>query len=233
MGATTIVRLVGWCFLVLGLVFAAAGAGLFYYDNQFAARALRAEGVVSDLVRKRDETGYTAIVRFTDAQSQQQEMADRMSSSPPRFSRGDKVDILYDPQSPSSALIDDVQGRYFLPGMFGGLGIIFTILGGAMVLVLFFRKRRNAWLLRFGQPVEADFLHVFRDEKLNVNGANPFRVVAQGADPTNGRIRRYESGPIWVDPTDQLQGRKLRVLVDPKKPEHHMIDLTDVVSGPA
>jgi hypothetical protein len=227
-----IIKLFGWSFLVFGLVFAAIGVGMLHEDRQFAARALRAEGVVSDLVRKRDETGYTAIVRFTDAKGQPQEMADRVISSPPRFSRGEEVNILYDPLSPSGAIIDDMMGRYFLPGMFSGFGLLFSIIGGSTLLVILLKKRRNAWLVRFGQPVEAEFLDVFRDERVIVNGANPFRVAAQGIDPKTGRIRRYESGAIWVDPTAELEGRKLRVLIDPKNSERYIVDLSDVVGDP-
>ncbi|MES5100913.1 DUF3592 domain-containing protein [Agrobacterium sp. BA1120] len=227
------VKLIAWAFVVFGLAFAGLGAFFFYQDSQFAQRALTAQGVVSEVVRRTQESSYTAIVRFTDAQGQQQEMADRINSSPPRFSQGDVVEVLYDPQSPSNALVNDLMGRYFLIGIFTILGVLLTLVGTGIFLFLVLKKRRETWLLRFGRPVEAEFLHVFQDEKVSVNGANPFRVVAQGTDPQTGRIRRYESGAIWVDPTAQLEGRKLRVLIDPKKPDRHMIDLTDVVGDPA
>ncbi|KQO75669.1 DUF3592 domain-containing protein [Rhizobium sp. Leaf262] len=227
------IKLIAWAFTVFGLVFAGVGAFFFYQDSQFAQRAQTAQGVVSEVVRKTRESSYTAIVRFTDSQGRQQEMADRINSSPPRFSQGDTVEVLYDPQSPSNALVNDLMGRYFLPGMFTILGVLIALVGIGIHLFSVYKKRRETWLLRFGQPVEAEFLHVFLDEKVSVNGANPFRVVAQGTDPQTGRIRRYESGAIWVDPTEQLQGRKLRVLIDPKTSDRHMIDLTDVVGDPA
>nr|WP_081359048.1 MULTISPECIES: DUF3592 domain-containing protein [Rhizobium/Agrobacterium group] len=231
-----IIKLVGAFLFVFGLAFVATGAGIAYFDRQFYASGSKAKGVVVDLARKSDNdhdgTTYAAIVRFTDARGQQQEMADHVSSNPPRFSRGDTVDVYYDPQSPSNARIDDAFGRYFLPGMFAGMGTLFAVIGGAIIVVVFLQKRRNTWLMRFGRPVDADFLHVFLDQGIEINGANPFRVVAQGPDPVNGTLRRYQSGPIWVDPSAQLQGRKLRVLVDPSKPERHMIDLAGVVNDP-
>ena len=62
-----------------------------------------------------------------------------------------------------------------------------------------------------------------------MNGAHPFRVAAQARDPRSGKLRRFDSEPIWVDPTDQLQGRKVRVLIDPARPEAYLVDLRRVV----
>ncbi|MVA24439.1 DUF3592 domain-containing protein [Agrobacterium vitis] len=227
----------GVFFLMNGLTFVAVGGGIYYYDRQFEARALHAEGVVTDLIRNRNldnkHNSYTAIVRFTDANGEQQEMADRVWSNPPRFGKGDQVDVLYDPQSPRHAIINDAWGRYFIPAMFSGLGLLCAVLGGVFLIVLIAKSRKNAWLRRFGKPIEAEFLQVIQDQKLNVNGVFPFRVVAQGPDPKTGQLRRYRSGPIWVDPTEQLKGRKLRVLVDPAKPKRHLIDLSGILAEPA
>lgn len=224
---------IGYIFTGVGLVFLVSGGWLFYRDHQFAARALHAQGVVTDLARKRDRnddgTTFTAIVQFTDAKGQSQEMADGISSNPPRFSKGDKVDVLYDPQAPSSAVINDGWGRYFLPGLFSGLGLLFAIIGGTFLAIIITRNRRRTWLTRFGRPVEADFLHVYLDRSMQINGAHPFRVVAQGPDPQTGQLQRYQSEPIWVDPTVQLEGGKLKVLVDPQNPKRHYIDLSPVL----
>lgn len=227
-----ILKIIGWVFTGFGVIFMVAGAGIYYVDGQFAARASKARGVVTDLVRPRDRqsTTYSAIVRFTDAQGQQQEMVDSLSSNPPRFSRGEEVDVLYDPQSPSNAMIDDAFGRYFLPGMFAGLGFVFALIGVAMLVVPRLRRRRVERLLRFGRPVEAEFLEVLRDDSVKINGASPYRVAAQATDPASGELRRYESEAIFVDPTAQLQGRKVRVMVDPTKPTRYVMDLSGVIA---
>ena len=48
---------------------------------------------------------------------------------------------------------------------------------------------------------------------------------------STGKLRRYESDAIWVDPTAQLHWRPLRVLVDPQDPDKYHIDLSDIVDG--
>ncbi|OLP45512.1 hypothetical protein BJF95_10005 [Rhizobium oryziradicis] len=228
------IKLLGYVFAAAGVIMLLCGGAAFYYDGQFEQRALHAQGVVTDLTRKRDSDGdgdlFTAIVQFTDAKGQHQEMADRTSSNPPRFSRGDKVDVMYDPESPSSAVINDIWGRYLVALIFGFLGAIFTILGSIFIIIMRSNDSKIKWLQRFGTPVEADFLHVYLDESVKINGASPFRVVAQGADPATGALTRYESGKIWIDPTARLTGKKLRVLVDPKKPKRHMIDLSTTIT---
>jgi hypothetical protein len=49
--------------------------------------------------------------------------------------------------------------------------------------------------------------------------------VAQGKNPFSGKLEQFVSEDIWVDPTAELEGTKLRVFIDPNRPERHLVDI--------
>ena len=231
--------LVGGIFAAVGSLLLVASAVLLYRDSSFAAEAEMAEGRVLTLERnvsrERRDGGtstsitYTAIIEYTDQGGQRHEMAETISSNPPRLSIGQEVRVLYDPANPASAVVDDFWGRKGAVTIVGFLAVIFTILGGTLLAVNVRHRRRRAHILAVGVPVEASFLEVVSDTGQSRNGQHPYRVIAQGPHPRTGKLRRYESDAIWVDPTAQLQGRPLRVLVDPQDPDKYHIDLSDII----
>ncbi len=233
--------LVGGIFAAVGSVLLIASGVLLYRDASFAGNAEVAEGRVLTLERNvsrerrdgstRTSITYTAIIEYADQGGQRHEMAETISSNPPRLSTGQEVRVLYDPANPTSAVVDDFWGRKGAVTIIGSLALIFTILGGTLLIVDLRNRRRRAHILSVGVPVEASFLEVVSDTRQSRNGQHPYRVIAQGPHPRTGKLRRYESDAIWVDPTAQLHGRPLRVLVDPQDPDKYHIDLSDIVDG--
>ncbi len=49
-----------------------------------------------------------------------------VSRYPPRYSAGDKVRILYDPDRPEAARIRSFYYLWFMPSLFSGLGVVMT-----------------------------------------------------------------------------------------------------------
>lgn len=226
-----IVKTVGGIFLLVGLAMLAASSYLYVDQSDFIAGAKEADGEVIDLVRKRqDDDGstsytYSAVIRFTDDRAVSHEFVDRISSSPPRYSKGQDVHLLYAPDNPTDAIVDDFWGRWAVVVILGGMGGIFSLVGGALFYREIYKGRTRIWLRENGTAFSVDFLEVERDRNQSVNGRNPYRIVAQGKNPFTGKLEQYLSESIWVDPTEYMSGRKLRVLVDPNKPSRHMLDI--------
>ncbi|MFC4256609.1 DUF3592 domain-containing protein [Altererythrobacter xixiisoli] len=229
-------RLIGGIFLIVGLPFLCVAAFLLLRDASFAGNAASAEGRVGALLRQVDtEPGeassvtYSALIRFSDQHGRAQEFSETLRTNPPRFAVGDRVSVIYDPARPSRAAVDDFWGRKGLAVIFLGLGAIFASIGAVFLSGDIRRSRMVARLQRQGVAIEADFLEVFRDRFISINHRNPFRVAAQAKDPRTGELRRFESAPIWVDPTAELLGRKLTVLIDPARPKDYYVDLSAVI----
>ncbi len=225
-----ILKIIGGIFFVAGLAMLAGSSFSYASQKDFIASAKHAEGEVIDLLRKvsRDDDGdsitYSAVVRFTDDKAISHEFVNRVSSNPPGYSKGQDVDLLYAPDNPTDAIIDDFWGRWTMVAILTGMGSIFSLVGGT----LFFSQIRADWIRRWlranGTAFAVDFLEVERDLSQSMNGRHPYRIVAQGKNPFTGKLEQYLSGAIWVDPTEYMAGRKLRVLIDPNKPSHHMLD---------
>lgn len=79
-----------------------------------------------------DET-YRPVVVFTAENGQRVRFESMASSNPPRYSVGDQVPVLYDPERPSDARIRSFHDLWFMPALLGGLGLAFTVVGAGLL----------------------------------------------------------------------------------------------------
>ena len=111
----------------------------------------RVEGVV---VEVREHTSnntrmYTPVVEFTDHLGQQQKVLSRLSSNRQWNSVGDRVQILYERDDSSIAMVDNYWEGNLATLMFLVIGIVHVFVAIVLALVAFFVYRhrpRNATL---------------------------------------------------------------------------------------
>jgi len=136
--------LVPAAFMGFGLMIATHGARSGKRTKAFKARAQSATGLVTE-VRKRwhsDSTGdmsstmyYYPVVRF-DLPDGRQVETETPGGNPSPAKQGAQVRILYDPDAPTTALVDTRWGDGTIGnGCVMGFGLVFA-LGGAAVLAL-------------------------------------------------------------------------------------------------
>ena len=104
------------------------------------------------------------------------------------------------------------------------LGLVFASVGGGIIGYGWWSTKREAMLRQHGQLVQADFQQVELNEALEVNGANPFRIVAQWHDASSNQLFIFKSANLWFDPSAYIQGRKIPVYVDLNKPSRYHVD---------
>lgn len=219
---------VGGIFATIGVVFVAIAGWSYQSDRSFAARGARAQGTVIEMAGSGGSDGYTysPVVEFVDARGRRHVFTSTVSSNPPRYSRGETVEVIYAPDSPDRAMIDGFLDRFLLPLIFGGLGTLFAAIGFGL-LAFWHRGRQIAGRLRAsGLPIPARVTECYRDTGVRVNGRSPWRVVCQATHPADGKVRSFRSGPVWADPTSVLAGKEVRVFVDPARPGPYLVDLT-------
>jgi hypothetical protein len=130
---------------ILPLIFVGVGATLLlvaaavlFTVRRFVRNALRTQGTVVRFVERRGhKTGrtYSPVVDFT-TQAGQFQFTETLSTNPPGYKVGDRVEVLYHWQDHNRARIASAFRLYFLPGLFGLLGIIFTSVGVILFFVL-------------------------------------------------------------------------------------------------
>ena len=133
-------------FLIIGLGACAGGIYLAGKRSDFLASAIPTDGTVISFHRTSSSsnghtsTSYYPVVRYTPiGQSTSITFEHDIGSSHPSFARGDKVKVLYAPDDPHHAIIDQGWLNWFGPMMLIGIGGIFSLLGGSTLW-----KRRSA-----------------------------------------------------------------------------------------
>ncbi len=118
-------------FAGLGLVMVAVAAWLLVADWSFARKAERSEGIVVALEERRGSKSRSTWAPIVEHQTVQGPVrfTSPGASSPPSYAVGDRVALLVDPADPANAQIDSFMERWFVPLIFGVLGVIFAGVG--------------------------------------------------------------------------------------------------------
>jgi hypothetical protein len=121
-------------FLAVGLGLLSGGIYSFLSTRTFIGDAVSARGVVIDLEEHWDsgDNSYTYYprVRFQTENGDAHRFTGDVGSSPPAFDVGEAVQVLFDPSDPSAARIDSFMQLWFTSLILGGMGVVFSIVGG-------------------------------------------------------------------------------------------------------
>jgi hypothetical protein len=141
-------RIFGSIFAGIGSIFAVIGIIFGLNTHSFVATAISAQGTIIDLVLRSstDSEGYSSsvyhpVVKFTDRSGEPTVFEANAGSNPPAFSKGQQVEVLYNPQKPNSAMINSRFELWFFPIIFTSLGFTFTLIGGIVLIKSFPRLR--------------------------------------------------------------------------------------------
>jgi hypothetical protein len=140
-----VVKLVGITFSVAGVLLLAAGTYVAQSTHSFLDRAQSAPGRVVELARSDSstDTTYSPVVEYEGPGGRTIQFKGNLASSPVSYTVGERVTVLYDPAMPEAAKIDSFLDKWFLPVLLGGMGLVFTAIGQALLWVHFHRRRRS------------------------------------------------------------------------------------------
>src|SRR5689334_477771 len=165
-------------FAAVGLVLLAITAFLVLDTRSFIATSTETSGTVIDLVPVRSDNGvtYRPVVRFRDKQGQTIEFSSSSSSNPPGYSRGETITVLYRPSNAQDARINGYFSLWGGATIVGGLGTVFALVGGGIMLGGRIIRQQDDALRRSGTPIETDFQSVQLNTSIRINGRHPFCV---------------------------------------------------------
>lgn len=106
------------------------------------------------------------------------------------------------------------------------LGFAFASVGGGIIYYGRWSAQKEARLRQHGRLVQAEFQQVELNGALEVNGTNPFRIIAQWHDAKSNQLFIFKSANLWFDPSRFVEGRKIPVYVDLRKPTNYHVDLS-------
>ncbi len=215
-------------FTALGILLLLVTLYLVQQTRTFYREASRANGTVIELVREKssDSITYAPVVRFVTDADESVEFTSGTSSNPPSYTEGESVEVLYRTAEPHDARINGFFSLWLGPIITGGLGTIFTLIGGVLLLVPMLGARKQADLRQSGTCIVTTFQSVGQNMNLTVNGRHPFRVFTQWTNPATSQIHVFESENLWFDPAPYINTRDIAVFIERNNPKRYFVDLS-------
>lgn len=213
-------------FTLVGIICLSLGMFSFSGYQNLVQTGIKAQAQVVETIYEPGSKGCYEIVlgwRLKNGKYVKHRLSESANFGP---REGDKVEIAYDPQHPTTLVMINELRSLFLPLCTGFLGSFFSIFGIGMGLRVVKTRSRNNWLATNGALVAAHFRNLVLDTSRSINGVNPWKVVVCGNDPLTGKEMSFESEPVWQDPTRYLRNCPVDVYVDPNNPSRYYVDLT-------
>lgn len=216
-------------------IFALIGAGmlvgaffLFTGTQDFLKTAKTTQGTVVDLISSRssDSVTYAPLIEFNTTDNSRIEFVSSNSSSPPSYSRGESVEVLYQESSPESAKINSFFSLWLGTIIVGVLGLIFFLIGMSIIIFGVSKSKMIKQLKATGTPILANFQSVQKNTSYEVNGKNPYQIITQWQNPNTSEIHVFKSENIWFDPTMHIESDKISVLIDSQDPKKYFMDIS-------
>lgn len=130
----TDVRKVGVIFLIVGLSIASAGGYCFWTTQDFLRNGLRSTGTVVGMRRPPASRYSLPVVQFETEDHNVITAVCKTGTNPPRHKVDDTVTVIYRAAAPEDIFLDDPVELWLLPSIFGGIGSIFVLVGGGMLI---------------------------------------------------------------------------------------------------
>lgn len=220
-------KVVSVIFFCVGCIALFIGLFSIVSTKDFLKKATSVDGVVIEMIRIRDDEGdylYKPVVAFTTLQGEEIKLISSVASSPPRYSEGETVQVLYLQSKPQKAKL---AGSLWLDSfILLILGSAFTFVGSIMGIIRIKKCKTLTWLKKHGTPIKAKFQSVEKNTSISANGKHPYRIYAQWLNPNTSEIHVFKSVNLWFDPKDYIKQEELMILIDYNNPKKYYMDIS-------
>lgn len=228
----TTIAVVQILFLIIGLALLLGATLWWVHQRRFVATASHAQGTVVELERHRSNssssgssTTWAPVVQFSTPDGESHTFVSSSSSSPPSYSRGERVEVFYQDGNPEGAVINGWFSLWGGISIFGALGLVFTVMSGVIVWV----SRRGSMrrgLMKTGRRVDAKFQAVQENSGFSVNGRSPYQILCQWQDPQTSKLHLFLSENLWYDPSEFVHEKTFPVYLQPGNADHYYMDIS-------
>ena len=118
--------------LLIGLPLCVGSGYWILKTRNFVDTAAAATGAVTGFVESRnndDQMMYAPRVRFETSTGRPIEFKSKVSSSRWVYAKGERVEVLYDAQTPEKAVIRSFTSLWLFPAIGAGIGLLLVISG--------------------------------------------------------------------------------------------------------
>lgn len=229
----------GAIFFLAGLAPIGFGVYTYLHHQHLAEEGEKVDGEVVEIVKDRDtdtdgdvDISYYPIVEYPVGDGETLEFEHNVGSGTPSYSEGETVEVLYDPEAPTDAMMALESSGYEAVIAPIVMGLLFSGVGGGIFGFQIRRRLVRRRLFSRGTAIEAE-VRGFIETNVKSNRRRLMRMVAVPRDrerhgPLEFRsplLRPYfHPGMSHVD-TEQLEQSKLGKLAKAFIPEGQDVDL--------
>lgn len=226
----------GALLLVVGLIPLTIGIRQASTGYQFVSKGVEASGVVTALERgrsgshssRRKKSGrgtYYPVFEYTTASGETHGARHNIGSKPPSYKVGERVDVIYIPGMENKARIKSFGSLWGMAIGFSAFGLVFALLGGAIISGSRKEIRKKEYLARHGRRLSAEVTAVERRRNNAGKKRRPYWVIrAQWRGDAGNAVHPFESDRLRIDPTEYV-GETVGVTIDPQDPTRYVMDL--------
>jgi len=139
-------------FLLIGAFFSSLSLIVYRSSEDFLMGREKGTGTVKEMIQYtgnnyEDESSmlYKPVISFLTKDGKEITFTSGLGSNPPLFKTGETIEVLYDPSTPTNAMIG---GRIFynasiIVGVFlGGISVLFLLIGGIIFGIETYKAKR-------------------------------------------------------------------------------------------
>ncbi|MBN2834517.1 MAG: DUF3592 domain-containing protein [Candidatus Delongbacteria bacterium] len=210
----TIFGLIGIIMLILCVYF-------IFDTKEFIKISKITKGTIVDFYESesKDSDGYVTISYFPIVEyfDDNGDLYDyKSSSNTTDLTTGRIVDVRYNPADPRDARIaSDFSDMWAGSLVTGIIGVVFTFLGTLFYFIGTSEKRRAKKALSYTKIIEARISGVELNTSIRVNGAHPFRLLAEWKDDRTNEIYEFKSSNLWFNPEPYIDREFVTIKADP------------------
>jgi len=221
--------MVGAIFFFVGAIFTTIA--IIFYEHNSKIEKVETTGTITRIgdyhhrYDDEDETPDVYVEYVVDGEIREA----RLNYYSSTMHEGDSIVIYYEKGDPYK--ISSRESDMIFTYIFGGMGILYVILGGSFLIVVLVKTRKQKKLKETGEFVQADFVRVELNTTLTVNGKNPYRIVCEWFDPYNNIKKELKSENIFTDPQPIITSlgiTKFNVYIDPKNTKNYYMDISEL-----
>lgn len=230
-----IVLIVGWVFVVSGLVIAVPGLVFIIFADKVEAVDDNGEiipAVISDMIlmsRTKDSASYRVMIVYTyNGQTFERPLSWYSS----RMYKGQEIEIKIDPANPGTISYPRELDSRAVGKLVGFvmlfMGLLVVLAGVVIIFIPGMQKRRNKRLLRTGARIKAEISRVYQNSFFTVNGHQPWLIECSWRAP-DGTVYVFRSQNFWEYPGSLLDAKNitsLPVYYDPANIKRYVVDVS-------
>ena len=107
-------------------------------------------------------------------------------------------------------------------------GLIFSLIGGIGLYVIFHGKKRREVLKQTGTRISADYVETIINRNVHIQYRHPYNIICEWNNPADGKKYIFKSGNIWFNPENIIKEScisKFDVYYDENNIKNYTVDI--------